>query len=93
MINPIGKIGERSSGPTGFLVPGWSGGFGRLGISAIILYHAVGTSFSESRILVSKKLNSSQKNSLVEKNGRPYVSGFSSPLISTPLRGKNKVDL
>ena len=35
----MGKSGARSSGPTGWPVPGWSGGGGSDGRSAATLYH------------------------------------------------------
>src|SRR5690625_2952823 len=49
-IKPIGKIGERSSGPIGSLVSGFRGGIGLLGMSATMLYQCVGMSDSSSRI-------------------------------------------
>jgi hypothetical protein len=42
----IGKIGARSSGPTGCPVPGCNGGLIGEGISAKILYHCLGISLS-----------------------------------------------
>src|SRR3972149_4936021 len=52
-IRPIGKSGARSSGPAGCFVPGWSGGSIGTGISARMLYQALGISFSLKRIFVS----------------------------------------
>jgi hypothetical protein len=52
MIRLIGKSGERSSGPTGCFVPGWSGGNGLLGISATMLYQVEGISFSSKKIFL-----------------------------------------
>ncbi|GAW91360.1 hypothetical protein KKC1_05220 [Calderihabitans maritimus] len=48
----MGKMGDKSSGPRGFLLAGLRGGLGRFGMSAWMLYHRVGMSFSSSRILV-----------------------------------------
>src|SRR5512135_1804388 len=53
-IRSMGKIGLRSSGPTGCLVPGWSGGLGLFGMSAMMLYHFVGISLSDSTIFVCR---------------------------------------
>ena len=52
MISPIGKIGARSSGPAGCIVPGWSGGRGSPGRSGSRLTQWVGISASGSRYLV-----------------------------------------
>src|ERR1700687_6175742 len=51
-IKSMGNIGVRSCGPIGCFVAGWSGGLGLFGISAMMLYHLVGISLSERRILV-----------------------------------------
>ena len=45
MIRPIGNSGARSSGPSGFSVPGCSGGAIGLGRSAAMLYQARGMRF------------------------------------------------
>src|SRR4051794_32322589 len=50
-IRSIGKSGARSSGPTGFPVPGCSTGGGGVGRSWSTLYQRVGSSLSSSRIL------------------------------------------
>jgi hypothetical protein len=52
-ISPIGNIGVKASGPMGSLVAGFKGGSGLLGISAIILYHFSGMSFSDNNIFRS----------------------------------------
>ncbi|MBI5740985.1 MAG: hypothetical protein HZA16_09705 [Nitrospirae bacterium] len=49
----IGKMGDRSSGPTGFPVAGLRGGGSCSGRSGVTLYQQSGISFSERRILVS----------------------------------------
>src|SRR5689334_3074418 len=51
-MRSIGNSGARSSGPTGWRVPGWSGGGGGTGRSARRLYHRVGSSDSSSTIFV-----------------------------------------
>src|SRR6266516_7237790 len=51
-ISSIGNSGARSSGPTGWPVPGCSGGGGGAGRSGIMLYHWRGISDSSSVILV-----------------------------------------
>src|SRR4249920_300844 len=51
-MRAIGNSGARSSGPTGWWVPGCSGGGGGDGRSGMTLYHCVGSSDSSSRILV-----------------------------------------
>src|SRR6478752_9987152 len=51
-IRSIGNSGARSSGPTGWRVPGCSGGGGGTGRSARRLYHRVGSSDSSSTIFV-----------------------------------------
>src|SRR5690349_4785932 len=48
----IGKSGARSAGPSGWPVPGWSGGAGGLGRSGTMLYQWVGRSRSSSTILI-----------------------------------------
>src|SRR5579859_6333199 len=48
----IGNSGARSSGPTGWPVPGCSGGGGGAGRSGMTLYHWVGISDSSRVILV-----------------------------------------
>src|SRR5262252_1088418 len=45
-ISAAGNSGARSSGPTGWRVPGWSGGGGGDGRSAMTLYHCRGISDS-----------------------------------------------
>src|SRR6476660_6810041 len=55
-IRPIGKIGERSSGPAGSIVSGRRGGAGGPGRSAIRLTQCVGISLSGSRIFVSSAI-------------------------------------
>jgi hypothetical protein len=49
----MGKIAARSSGPMGCFVAGCSGGPGRFGMSAIMLYHLEGISLSDNTIFVS----------------------------------------
>src|SRR6266566_2297309 len=51
-MSSIGNSGARSSGPTGWSVPGCSGGGGGEGRSGITLYHWRGISDSSSVILV-----------------------------------------
>src|SRR5580704_687135 len=51
-MSSIGNSGARSSGPTGWSVPGCSGGGGGTGKSGITLYHRRGISDSSSVILV-----------------------------------------
>src|SRR6266581_4622583 len=51
-MSSIGNSGARSSGPTGWSVPGCSGGGGGAGRSGITLYHGRGISDSSSVILV-----------------------------------------
>src|SRR5580700_7212292 len=51
-MSSIGNSGARSSGPTGWSVPGCSGGGGGVGRSGITLYHWRGISDSSSVILV-----------------------------------------
>src|SRR5580704_2227384 len=51
-MSSIGNSGARSSGPTGWSVPGCSGGGGGAGRSGITLYHWRGISDSSSVILV-----------------------------------------
>src|SRR5579862_255164 len=51
-ISAIGNSGARSPGPTGWPVPGCSGGGGGTGRSGITLYHCRGISDSSSVILV-----------------------------------------
>lgn len=51
-INAMGNSGARSSGPSGWPVPGLSGGGGMLGRSAMMLYQERGTSSSRSEYLV-----------------------------------------
>src|SRR5262245_4801606 len=51
-IRSIGNSGDRSSGPTGWPVPGCSTGGGGVGRSCSRLYHRVGSSSSDSRIFV-----------------------------------------
>src|SRR6266404_4750655 len=51
-MSAIGNSGARSSGPTGWSVPGCSGGGGGEGRSGITLYHWRGISDSSSVILV-----------------------------------------
>src|SRR3954452_5156762 len=50
-ISPIGKIGVRSSGPVGSIVPGFKGGIGSPGRSGSRLTQCVGISDSGSRYL------------------------------------------
>ena len=50
-MRSIGKIGARSSGPTGCPVPGCNGGGGGVGRSWRMLYQRVGISSSSSRTL------------------------------------------
>src|SRR3970040_2724964 len=52
MMNFIGKSTDSKSGVTGSIVPGWSTAFhivlpGSTGMSALMLYQALGMSFSE----------------------------------------------
>ena len=47
----MGNSGARSSGPTGWCVPGCSGGGGGTGRSGTMLYHWVGISDSSRRTL------------------------------------------
>src|ERR1700757_672180 len=51
-MSSIGNSGARSSGPTGWPVPGCSGGGGGAGRSGMMLYHWRGISDSSSVILV-----------------------------------------
>src|SRR5271170_2523697 len=51
-MSSIGNSGARSSGPTGWSVPGCSGGGGGVGRSGITLYHCRGISDSSRVILV-----------------------------------------
>src|SRR5215813_11547672 len=51
-MSSIGNSGARSCGPMGCPVPGWSGGGSGVLRSAWMLYHLVGSSFSESRYFV-----------------------------------------
>src|SRR5580693_8418587 len=51
-MSSIGNSGARSSGPTGWSVPGCSGGGGGAGRSGITLYHWRGISDSSRVILV-----------------------------------------
>src|SRR5580692_521432 len=51
-MSSIGNSGARSSGPTGWPVPGCSGGGGGEGRSGITLYHCRGISDSSSVIFV-----------------------------------------
>ncbi len=52
MISAIGKSGARSSGPTGWPVPGCSTGCGGVGMSAATLYQRRGICDSASRYFV-----------------------------------------
>src|SRR5271157_163554 len=58
-MSSIGNSGARSSGPTGWSVPGCSGGGGGAGRLGITLYHWRGISDSSSVILVRSVTNSS----------------------------------
>src|SRR5262245_66430713 len=51
-MSSIGNSGAKSCGPMGCPVPGWSGGGSGVLRSAWMLYHLVGSSFSESRYFV-----------------------------------------
>src|SRR5262249_58149753 len=51
MISAVGKSGARSSGPTGWRVPGCNGGGGGAGRSGTMLYHCCGISDSCSTYL------------------------------------------
>lgn len=55
-------MGERSSGPMGSMVAGFSGGSNGIGRSGRILYHDLGISFSSSIIFVLSRFNSHQVN-------------------------------
>ena len=52
LTNSSAKMGSKSSGVAGCLVFGFSMGNGALGRSAVMLYHWVGISFSESVIFL-----------------------------------------
>src|SRR3954465_498729 len=58
-ISPIGKIGVRSSGPAGCIVPGLSGGIGSPGRSGSRFTQCVGISDSGSRYLTVSSLTRS----------------------------------
>src|SRR6185436_11023429 len=60
MISAIGKSGVRSSGPTGFSVPGCSTGGGGAGRSAMMLYQCLGIRVSSSRYLTLSLMRSSR---------------------------------
>src|SRR5512140_2109762 len=51
-MRAIGKSGARSAGPSGCMVPGWSGGGGGEGRSAAMLYQVRGMRSSSSTNLV-----------------------------------------
>src|SRR3989442_15719840 len=51
MMSAMGKRTARKSGVTGSLVPGWSTGAGPTGMSALMLYHALGSRDSSRRNL------------------------------------------
>src|SRR5690554_3709259 len=82
MISAIGNNGARSSGPTGFCVPGCStGGSGR-GRSGTMLYHARGISDSSRTYLVCSL--STMKELLVYDNeaGGNTPGGIKTPVPS-----------
>src|SRR3954447_26339551 len=60
-IRPIGKIGVRSSGPAGCMVPGLSGGIGSPGRSGSRFTQCVGISDSGSRYLTVSSLTRSSR--------------------------------
>src|SRR6266568_2111740 len=98
-ISACGNSGARSSGPTGWPVPGCSGGGGGAGRSGITLYHWVGRSDSSSRYFVLSAMVASRVNAvpvetapnLALAEGRRVVEaaaryGQISPLSQIPAR-------
>src|SRR3990172_3302769 len=66
MMNFIGNRTDRKSGVTGCLVPGCRTAFhavlaGSIGMSALMLYQALGMSFSDRRNLVSSDIVASSR--------------------------------
>src|SRR3954454_18371697 len=79
-ISPIGKIGVKSSGPAGSLVPGFSGGSGSPGRSGIRLTQWVGMSRSDSRNFVGSSLIGSPWLLAPDPMGRTLCGAMRRPL-------------
>src|SRR5215469_15372700 len=73
-MSSIGNSGARSSGPTGWSVPGCSGGGGGAGKSGITLYHCVGISDSSRMIFVRSVTMASVFVNSVPRVRSPYAA-------------------
>src|SRR5450759_4721036 len=80
-MSAIVKSGARSSGPSGCIVPGWSGGGGGDGRSATMLYQARGMRSSSSTNLVR----------LFVMRGSPGVAGWKLPGIAPSPDGATRL--
>src|ERR1700736_6730429 len=82
-MSSIGNSGARSSGPTGWSVPGCSGGGGGAGRSGITLYHWRGISDSSRVILVRSVIAASDLQGNIFPNPTVLAGGATPP--SPPL--------
>src|SRR2546422_5765177 len=71
MMSAIGKRTARKSGVTGSLVPGWSTGAGGTGMSALMLYQALGSRDSSRRNLCWVMLLKIHAGALVRERENP----------------------